>query len=82
MEAAYLRSWDVYADAVYNLQLDEAALSEVYAEEHLDTKRNEIQRRIDEGRAACVRVEHDYDIELVTPNTAAVVGSATSTIRC
>ena len=32
VEAAYLRSWDVYADAVYDLELDEAALAEVYAE--------------------------------------------------
>jgi hypothetical protein len=32
VEAAYLRSWDVYADAVYNLELDEDALAEVYAE--------------------------------------------------
>ena len=36
MEAAYLKSWDVYADAVYDLVLDEEALAEVYAEEHLD----------------------------------------------
>ncbi len=33
VEAAYLRSWDVYAEAVYNLELDEAALSEVYADD-------------------------------------------------
>ena len=33
MEAAYLRSWDVYADAVYDLVLDEEALAEVYADD-------------------------------------------------
>ena len=32
VEAAYLKSWDVYADAVYDLVLDEEALAEVYAE--------------------------------------------------
>ena len=39
VEAAYLKSWDVYADAVYDLVLDEEALAEVYAEDHLETKR-------------------------------------------
>jgi septal ring-binding cell division protein DamX len=73
VEAAYLKSWDVYADAVYNLKLDEAALAEVYAAEHLETKRNEIQRRIDEGRASWVRVEHHYTIQLVDSATAIVV---------
>ena len=33
VEAAYLKSWDVYADAVYDLVLDEEALAEVYAED-------------------------------------------------
>lgn len=73
VEAAYLKSWDVYADAVYNLVLDESALAEVYAEEHLLTKSNEIQERIDEGRAAWVRIDHSYTIQLVDATTAAVV---------
>lgn len=72
VEAAYLRSWDVYADAVYNLHLDEAALAEVYAEEHLQTKRNEIQRRIEEGRASLVRTEHHYKVHLIDEVTALV----------
>ena len=33
VEAAYLKSWDVYADAVYDLVLDEEALAEVYADD-------------------------------------------------
>lgn len=73
VEAAYLKSWDVYAAAVYDLVLDESALAEVYAEEHLDTKRSEIQRRIGDGRAAWVRLEHDYSIQLTGPSTAVVV---------
>ena len=44
VEAAYLRSWDVYADAVYDLELDEQALAEVYADEHLQAKLDEISR--------------------------------------
>ena len=73
VEAAYLRSWDVYAEAVYNLELDEAALTASFAGEHLETKRNEIQGRIEEGRAALVRIDHDYTIQLVDSTTAVVV---------
>lgn len=73
VEAAYLASWEVYADAVYDLELDEQALAEVYAEEHLETKRNEIARRIAEERASWVRIEHSYTIQLVDSTTAAVV---------
>jgi hypothetical protein len=73
IEAAYLRSWDVYAQAVYDLELDEAALAEVYAEDHLQTKRDEVQRRIDEGRASWVRIEHDYTIQQIDSSTAAVI---------
>jgi hypothetical protein len=73
VEAAYLRSWDVYADAVYDLELDEAALAEVYADEHLETKRNEIQGRIDDGRAALVRIDHDYSVDVVDDTTAIVI---------
>ncbi|MGK2947182.1 MAG: hypothetical protein ACSLFP_01290 [Acidimicrobiales bacterium] len=73
VEAAYLRSWEVYADAVYDLELDEAALAEVYADEHLETKRNEIEGRIADGRAALVLVEHDYTIEFVDNQTAVII---------
>jgi hypothetical protein len=73
VEAAYLKSWDVYADAVYDLELDEQALAAVYAEEHLETKRAEIERRIAEGDAALVRIEHDYTIEVVDSSTAIVI---------
>ena len=72
VEAAYLRSWDVYADAVYDLKLDEAQLAEVYAGEHLQTKRDEITRRIAEGQAALVQIDHDYTIDVVDASTAIV----------
>ena len=55
VEAAYLKSWDVYADAVYDLVLDEEALAEVYAEEHLETKRRRSSDVLHEGRASLVR---------------------------
>jgi hypothetical protein len=73
VEAAYLRSWDVYAEAVYNLELDEAALSSVYADPYLPTVRSELASRIRDERAAFVRVEHAYTVDLVVDTTAAVV---------
>ncbi|MFZ6002949.1 MAG: hypothetical protein ACOYXM_03365 [Actinomycetota bacterium] len=73
VEAAYLRSWDVYADAVYNLELDEQKLAEVYAGDYLATVTAEIEARVQEARAALVRVEHDYSVEVVDDTTAAVV---------
>jgi hypothetical protein len=78
VEAAYLRSWDVYADAVYDLVLDEDALAEVFAEDHLETKRTEIQRRIDNREAALVRIEHDYSIDPVDEQTALLVDEYTN----
>jgi len=78
VEAAYLRSWDVYADAVYHLELDEDALAEVFTGEHLETKRSEIQSRIEDRRAALVRVEHRYTIQLVDPSTAVVLDVLTN----
>ncbi|MGQ0434654.1 MAG: hypothetical protein ACT452_19880 [Microthrixaceae bacterium] len=73
VEAAYLKSWDVYAEAVYDLHLDEAALAEVYAGRSLDSKRTEIRQRIAEKRAALVRVEHRYDVLILDAERAKVV---------
>ena len=73
VEAAYLRSWDVYAEAVYDLVLDETALAEVYAETTLDNLKQEIRDRAAEGRAALVRVEHNYEVSVIDASTAVVV---------
>lgn len=73
VEAAYLKSWDVYAEAVYNLELDEEALAEVYAEPYLSLILSEVEDRIRERRAALVRVEHDYEIQLNGTDQAVLV---------
>jgi len=73
VEAAYLRSWDVYAEAVYNLELDEEALAEVYADPLIGVRRTEIERRVRDGHAALVRLEHNYQIDMTGPDTAAVI---------
>jgi hypothetical protein len=78
VEAAYLKSWDVYAEAVYNLELDEAALAEVFADPLLTVLREELRERIDEGRAAYVLVDHSYTIEMTGPDTAAVIDRYTN----
>jgi hypothetical protein len=73
VEAAYLRSWDVYADAVYHLELDDQAFAEVYAGEHLETKTQELERRIADGRAALAIVDHEYTLTKADSNTYRVV---------
>ena len=73
VEAAYLKSWDVYAEAVYNLELDEAALAEVYAGDYLVTVSAEVARRREASEAALVEVEHDYSIQVVDPSTALLI---------
>ncbi len=78
VEAAYLRSWDVYAEAVYNLQLDEEALAEVYAGEGLINVRTEIDGRIGDGRAALAKVDHMYRIAVTDDTTASVLDELTN----
>ena len=53
VEAAYLRSWDVYADAVYDLDLDEASPRRGLRRRAASRPTlDEIAERIDDGRAA------------------------------
>jgi hypothetical protein len=73
VEAAYLRSWDVYAEAVYDLVLDEQAFAEVYTGDYLATVTREVEERIAEKRAALVQVDHDYDVEMVDEATVLIV---------
>lgn len=73
VEAAYLRSWDVYAEAVYTLELDEAALAEALGDPYLAVVRDEVVARIAEGRAAEVRVDHNYSIDVIDEQTASVI---------
>jgi hypothetical protein len=78
VEAAYLRSWDVYAEAVYNLELDEAALSSVYADEALQTQRDEIEQRIRDREPSLVRVDHKYQVVLSGASAANVIDEFTN----
>lgn len=70
VEAAYLKSWDVYTKAVRDL--DPSGLEQTYAEDALETVRKEIERRTQEGRASKVDVEHDIYVQIVDSETALV----------
>lgn len=71
VEAAYLRSWEVYADAM--LRLDPARLPEVYTGAALDGRRDEIADRTATRTPARMDVEHDYEIVVVDEANALVL---------
>ncbi|MGE3621916.1 MAG: hypothetical protein AB7L84_15790 [Acidimicrobiia bacterium] len=62
VEAAYLRSWDVYAEQVWSLELDEAALAEVFTGDELVRTIEELRVRAEGGRASWVRAERSIDV--------------------
>jgi hypothetical protein len=70
VEAAYLRSWDVYAKAVR--ELDPAGLEESYTGDALDMVRAEVERYRQAKTPVKVRVEHDYEVRVVDDQTAGV----------
>ena len=70
VEAAYLRSWDVYAKAVR--ELDPSGLEESYTGDALDLVREEVEERSNDGRRSRVEVDHDYQITLIDESTAGV----------
>jgi len=68
---AYLDYWQVYADAVFDL--DEAKLAAAMTEQQLERTRQEIENLRQRGRAAKIVVEHDFLIIDIDP----VAGTAT-----
>ena len=71
VERAYLRSWDVYAKAVRDL--DPMGLEQAYAGDALETVRAEVMRLKAAGTPIVVKIEHDLDVQLVSPDEAVVV---------
>jgi hypothetical protein len=71
VEDAYLRSWDVYTDAM--LRLDPSRLDEVYSGEALDVRTNEIADLAARNTPAVMRVRHDYEIVMVNADDALVL---------
>ena len=71
VESAYLRSWDVYADAL--LRLDASRLEESYTGPALLTRQDEVARLAAARTPARVRVEHDYEIVVLNADDAFVL---------
>lgn len=76
VEQAYLRYWDVYADAL--LRLDPSRLGEVLAKEALANHQQQVEDLRRKTQPARVSVEHDYVITLVDADTASVEDNYTS----
>jgi hypothetical protein len=70
VEAAYLRSWDVYAKAVRDL--DPSGLEESYADAALELERNEVADLVAANTPVRVQVEHKYSINVVDSTHAVV----------
>jgi hypothetical protein len=70
VEAAYLRSWDVYAEAVR--ELDPSGLEEAYAGDALGLLTDEVDRLKSAGTPVDIDVTHDYLITFTDDTTAVV----------
>ena len=70
VEAAYLRSWDVYAKAVR--ELDPGGLDAAYTAEALETVRAEVERYAAADTPVVVDVDHDITVGVLTDSDAQV----------
>ena len=70
VEAAYLKSWDVYTNAVRDL--DTSRLEQIYAERALEMVRDEVNELRDAGTPVVVKVEHDLHVQIVSESEALV----------
>jgi hypothetical protein len=70
IEDAYRRYWDVYSDALFNL--DTSRLSSVAADEELRLMREEVEDFRRRGRAVRAVVTHSYLVLDVTESSATV----------
>lgn len=70
IEQAYLRYWDVYADAL--ISLDTSSLNEVLTGDALENVRRQVADQRSKNEPVRVRVEHDYRILIVDQATASV----------
>ena len=71
VEDAYLRSWDVYADAM--LRLDASRLEEAYSGPALLTRRDEVAQLAAGNTPVRVHVDHDYEIVVLNADDAFVL---------
>ena len=69
VEQAYLKSWDVYAEAMRTR--DASLLEQVFIEEALRLAKQDLAK-VGEGQMALIRVDHDYRIEVSSATEAEV----------
>jgi hypothetical protein len=62
VEAAYLRSWEVYAEAM--LELDGSSLGKVFSGAALQAARTELADLREANERALYEIEHDYTIDV------------------
>ena len=67
---AYLRQWDVYAQAVLTLETE--GLARVFTGKALEVVQDEIARRKRTETPSRVRVRHDFGVKIISPSTAVV----------
>jgi hypothetical protein len=71
VEAAYLKSWDVYAKAMRTL--DGSHLSDSYADDALALRQDEIAGLKQKNTPAVMKVDHGYTVTLLAPDRAVVI---------
>jgi hypothetical protein len=71
VEAAYLKSWDIYSEAVRTL--DSSHVAEIYAETALATVTSEVDELKRASTPVKVDVNHSYQVQIVGPDRAVVV---------
>lgn len=76
VEAAYLRSWEVYLEALRSGQT--IHLRSAYAGAALSLRLSEIQRLVDQGHAVEGTVDHNYEISFLDDATAVVIDRYTN----
>lgn len=70
VEQAYLRHWDVYAEAL--LKLETSRLPEVLAGNALTTVTQQVEEQRTNRQPVRIRVEHDYQIVITNDTTASI----------
>lgn len=71
VEAAYLRSWEVYAESLRDF--DDSRYDEVYAEEALMSRQAELAKLKTANTPVRIDVEHNYSLQIVDEGRQAIV---------
>lgn len=70
VEQAYLDAWDVWADAL--LQLDPSRLPEAFTGRALELITGQVEEQSQKNEPVRIRAEHNYNITLIDSETASV----------